>query len=178
MPKFTIEPCIPTKAAKVPDRPEWIHEIKHDGYRRIVTARTSVCGCSPAAAMTGATVIRASFRPRSAPGFIVRDRWRGGAARSTALRLQRPVLAASTMPRSSSTPSTCWSTPVTISASCRCRCVKQICPGRWRAASTASASRTIRTGRDRPAPVPACLPDGAGGLVSKHRDSASSRRPL
>ena len=29
-------PCIPTKAAKVPDRPEWIHEIKHDGYRLIV----------------------------------------------------------------------------------------------------------------------------------------------
>ena len=36
MPKSTFEPCIPTKAAKVPDRPEWIHEIKHDGYRLIV----------------------------------------------------------------------------------------------------------------------------------------------
>ena len=24
------------KAAKVPNRPEWIHEIKHDGYRLIV----------------------------------------------------------------------------------------------------------------------------------------------
>ena len=32
----TFEPCIPTKASKVPDRPEWIHEIKHDGYRLIV----------------------------------------------------------------------------------------------------------------------------------------------
>jgi hypothetical protein len=31
-----FEPCIPTKATKVPDRPEWIHEIKHDGYRLIV----------------------------------------------------------------------------------------------------------------------------------------------
>jgi hypothetical protein len=29
-------PCIPTKAAKVPDRPEWLHEIKHEGYRLIV----------------------------------------------------------------------------------------------------------------------------------------------
>ena len=28
--------CIPTKGAKVPDRPEWIHEIKHDGYGLIV----------------------------------------------------------------------------------------------------------------------------------------------
>ena len=36
MPKSPFEPCIPTKATKVPDRPEWIHEIKHDGYRLIV----------------------------------------------------------------------------------------------------------------------------------------------
>jgi hypothetical protein len=28
-----FEPCIPTK---VLDRPEWLHEIKHDGYRLIV----------------------------------------------------------------------------------------------------------------------------------------------
>jgi len=34
--KSPFEPCIPTKAVKVPDRPEWIHEIKHDGYRLIV----------------------------------------------------------------------------------------------------------------------------------------------
>ena len=33
--KSPFEPCIPTKATKVPDRPEWIHEIKHDGYRLI-----------------------------------------------------------------------------------------------------------------------------------------------
>ena len=26
----------PTPRAKVPDRPEWIYEIKHDGYRLIV----------------------------------------------------------------------------------------------------------------------------------------------
>ena len=30
-----FEPCIPT-GREVPDRPEWIHEIKHDGYRLIV----------------------------------------------------------------------------------------------------------------------------------------------
>src|SRR6478609_2241202 len=36
MQKSPFEPCIPTKAAKVPDQPEWIHEIKHDGYRLIV----------------------------------------------------------------------------------------------------------------------------------------------
>jgi ATP-dependent DNA ligase len=36
MPKSPFEPCIPTKGAKVPDRPQWIHEIKHDGYRLIL----------------------------------------------------------------------------------------------------------------------------------------------
>ncbi len=31
-----IEPCIPTRADKPPVGPDWIHEIKHDGYRMIV----------------------------------------------------------------------------------------------------------------------------------------------
>jgi bifunctional non-homologous end joining protein LigD len=30
------EPCIPTRGAKVPSGPNWIHEIKYDGYRVIV----------------------------------------------------------------------------------------------------------------------------------------------
>src|SRR6478752_3324559 len=34
--KSSFEPCIPSGARCVPDRPEWIHEIKHDGYRLIV----------------------------------------------------------------------------------------------------------------------------------------------
>jgi bifunctional non-homologous end joining protein LigD len=33
--KSPFEPCIPSRGTKVPDRPEWIHEIKHDGYRLI-----------------------------------------------------------------------------------------------------------------------------------------------
>ena len=36
MPQSAFQPCLPTKAAKVPNRAEWIHEIKHDGYRLIV----------------------------------------------------------------------------------------------------------------------------------------------
>jgi bifunctional non-homologous end joining protein LigD len=30
------EPCIPTAGKAVPSRPEWLHEIKYDGYRLIV----------------------------------------------------------------------------------------------------------------------------------------------
>jgi bifunctional non-homologous end joining protein LigD len=28
-----IPPCVPTRAAKPPAGPDWVHEIKHDGYR-------------------------------------------------------------------------------------------------------------------------------------------------
>jgi bifunctional non-homologous end joining protein LigD len=34
--KSPFDPCIPTRGSKVPDRHDWIHEIKHDGYRLIV----------------------------------------------------------------------------------------------------------------------------------------------
>src|SRR5262249_45300559 len=31
-----VEPCIPTLAAQPPSGADWVHEIKHDGYRLIV----------------------------------------------------------------------------------------------------------------------------------------------
>ena len=36
-----IEPCIPTRLIKPPVGPQWIHEIKHDGYRMIARKRDS-----------------------------------------------------------------------------------------------------------------------------------------
>jgi ATP-dependent DNA ligase len=36
VPRSPFEPCIPTRGTKVPEGAEWIHEIKHDGYRLIV----------------------------------------------------------------------------------------------------------------------------------------------
>ncbi|MBR1156904.1 DNA ligase [Bradyrhizobium sp. JYMT SZCCT0428] len=32
----SFEPCIPTRATKVPTSKNWLHEVKHDGYRLIV----------------------------------------------------------------------------------------------------------------------------------------------
>jgi ATP-dependent DNA ligase len=29
----TFEFCLPIGAASVPDRPDWLHEVKYDGYR-------------------------------------------------------------------------------------------------------------------------------------------------
>jgi hypothetical protein len=31
--------CIPTRAARPPTAPDWIHEIKHDGYRLLTRPR-------------------------------------------------------------------------------------------------------------------------------------------
>src|SRR6476661_4407169 len=34
--QYEYQPCIPTRGTKVPAGPDWLHEIKHDGYRLIV----------------------------------------------------------------------------------------------------------------------------------------------
>ena len=36
MPQSNFLPCIPTRSTKVPSHPDWLHEIKYDGYRLIV----------------------------------------------------------------------------------------------------------------------------------------------
>jgi bifunctional non-homologous end joining protein LigD len=36
VPSRLYEPCLPTIATKVPTGPEWLHELKHDGFRIIV----------------------------------------------------------------------------------------------------------------------------------------------
>ena len=41
MPAGFIEPCLPSPAATPPSGPDWIHEIKHDGYR-LMARRDSV----------------------------------------------------------------------------------------------------------------------------------------
>src|SRR3954452_7525126 len=36
MQKISFEPCIPTRGTKVPAGPDWIHEVKYDGFRMVV----------------------------------------------------------------------------------------------------------------------------------------------
>jgi bifunctional non-homologous end joining protein LigD len=31
-----VDPCIPSRAPQPPSGPDWVHEVKHDGYRLIV----------------------------------------------------------------------------------------------------------------------------------------------
>jgi bifunctional non-homologous end joining protein LigD len=35
LPPGFISPCLPTKTEKLPSSSEWLHEIKHDGFRVI-----------------------------------------------------------------------------------------------------------------------------------------------
>ena len=35
-PSGFIKPCLPSRAARPPSGPLWVHEIKHDGYRLMV----------------------------------------------------------------------------------------------------------------------------------------------
>jgi ATP-dependent DNA ligase len=58
MPPRQFQPCIPTRATKVPAGPHWIHEIKHDGYWLIVQKLDRQIGCSRATGTIGPTVIR------------------------------------------------------------------------------------------------------------------------
>jgi ATP-dependent DNA ligase len=44
-PSGFIEPCLPSKAARPPSGPLWVHEIKHDGYRLMVRRDGSRVRC-------------------------------------------------------------------------------------------------------------------------------------
>ena len=101
MRKSAFEPCIPTKAAKVPDRPEWIHEIKHDGYRLIVQREGKRVRLFTRNGHDWTNRYPAHHRGRAAESeCIVRDRWRGGAAgRRRSVRLQRAAFAPARMVR-------------------------------------------------------------------------------
>ena len=109
-------PCIPTRGAKVPDRAEWIHEVKHDGYRLIVQregqrarlfTRNGQLERALSAHYRGRTAQRLSSMAR--PCCLA----------STAGRISTPCIPASTIMRSSSTPSICWSATARICAGCR-----------------------------------------------------------
>jgi hypothetical protein len=53
MPK-PIEFCLPTSGKAVPSGPDWIHEVKYDGYRLRVERDGDACSCLAGADMTGA----------------------------------------------------------------------------------------------------------------------------
>jgi hypothetical protein len=69
-----VDPCIPTLAATPPSGPDWVHEIKHDGYRLIVR-RGGPCG-SRGRGLNGRAAIRRS-PTRPAGDAHSRSLWMG-----------------------------------------------------------------------------------------------------
>jgi bifunctional non-homologous end joining protein LigD len=68
MPRQHIfQPRIPTRATKVPAGPDWLHEIKHDGYRLMVPREGKrVRLWTRRGYDSGRTTIRAFSRPPEA----------------------------------------------------------------------------------------------------------------
>jgi hypothetical protein len=107
LPAGFIAPCLPTKTDKLPSGSQWLHEIKHDGFRII-------------ARKTGAQV-----RLYSRPGNDLTRRFplmrSPGCARAPASLMGRQLLAMTTvLPRSISSGTTALttaysSTPSTLS---------------------------------------------------------------
>jgi bifunctional non-homologous end joining protein LigD len=44
-PSGFVEPCLPSKVARPPSGPLWVHEIEHDGYRLMVRRDGSRVRC-------------------------------------------------------------------------------------------------------------------------------------
>jgi hypothetical protein len=60
-PSSSIAPCQPPKVARPPSGPLWVHEIKHDGYRRMVRRDGSRVRCFTRNGMTGPTAFPPSW---------------------------------------------------------------------------------------------------------------------
>jgi len=52
LPSGFIAPCLPIKTDKLPSGGEWLHEIKHDGFRVIARKDGNACGSTAVRVMT------------------------------------------------------------------------------------------------------------------------------
>ena len=68
MRNVAFEPCLPSRGTKVPTSPDWIHEIKHDGYRLIVHREGSRVRLFTKTVTSGPTVIRGLLKPHCGTG--------------------------------------------------------------------------------------------------------------
>jgi bifunctional non-homologous end joining protein LigD len=113
-------PCIPTRGTEVPAGPDWLHEIKHDGYRLIVQRegkRVRLFTCNGYDWSNRYPLItEAALRNRNT-SFVIDGEavLLGVDGRSDFDGL----VARSTTRKSNSMPSTVWSATVRTSASCR-----------------------------------------------------------
>ena len=94
-PSSFIEPCLPSKVARPPSGPLWVHEIKHDGYRLMLRRDGSRVRCFTRNGHVEADGCALSQRAVEGVAQVEEPGERGGAAgaRGTvALALAHPSL--------------------------------------------------------------------------------------
>jgi hypothetical protein len=106
-----IEPCLPLPADRLPSGSNWIHEIKHDGYRlmarrdsvglRLITRRGNDWSVRFPLVVEAMNHLKVRSLPDRRRGRVLRRKGRGC--------LPCAPADAETSPRRSSTPSICWS---------------------------------------------------------------------
>jgi bifunctional non-homologous end joining protein LigD len=62
-PSGFIEPCLPSPAERPPVGPNWVHEIKHDGFRLMARRDGASVRLLTRNGMTGRRAIRSSLKP-------------------------------------------------------------------------------------------------------------------
>jgi bifunctional non-homologous end joining protein LigD len=130
MPPGFVPPCIPTRAPKPPAGADWVHEIKHDGYRLQVRRQGDVVRLFtrngydwsaryPAISVTAALLRAKSFTLDGEAVVCGSD----GVAVFDALHRRGTVTEASCMP------SICLSLTARTCAPCRWLTVRSACRG-------------------------------------------------
>ena len=126
-----FQPCIPTRAIKVPTGPDWLHEVKHDGYWLIVQRDGDRVRLFTRSGYDWTArypwIVEAALKNRQ-KHFVDRRRGRG-ARESTADPTSTRCIPASTTKRFSFTPSTCWPVTATTCGLCRYQCARQTFSG-------------------------------------------------
>jgi bifunctional non-homologous end joining protein LigD len=128
--KRTFEPCIPTRATKVPTGQDWLHEIKYDGYRLIVQRDGKQVRLFT---RNGADwtkryplIVESALRNKSSRFVIDGEAVLlgvDGVSDFDGLHSRKHTT------RSSFTPSTSWHSTATTCAPCPCRCARPTYPG-------------------------------------------------
>jgi hypothetical protein len=159
-----VDPCIPTLAAKPPSGPDWVHEIKHDGYRLIVrrdgkavrlfTRRGHDWTDRYPAIASAAAKLRAKSFTLDGEAVVT--------ARTGSLCSMRST--GGTRPRTRCyTHSTSWSSTARICGRCRSATARRSWRGCWRGRRPASRSMSTPT---RTAPWCSGTPASSGSSAS------------
>jgi hypothetical protein len=128
----TFDFCLPTRSTSVPSGPDWLHEVKYDGYR----LRLERDGDRVRLITRGGYnwtdrypwVAESALKNRHKQ-FVI-----DGGAVVLGLPTSMLCIHADTTTKCNFTPSIFSRSTVTICAGCRCRCARPTLNGCWRAA--------------------------------------------